>query len=160
MGTLQRLLRHWSASNKRGHRLFSPDVLQQLDAILREGTQQHQARLGLAIEVALPTRALLRRVSARERAHAVFEQHRATHDGVSCNVLIYINLADRKVEILTDAESGSSLAVEHWCALCDQITAGFVRGDPVDGIATALHRLNAHLVEHQYTSINTPPTGD
>ena len=149
MHTLHRLLRHWYLSNRHGYRLFSPNALQRFDTILQDGMQRHQARLRLVIEVALPTRAVLRNISARTRAGIVFAQHHAMHDSASCNVLIYINLADRKVEIIADAAAGHQLSEEPWGQLCDQITGGFIRGDPTDGIANALHGLNAHLQEQQ-----------
>ena len=154
MHTLHRLLRHWYLSNRHGHHLFSSKALQHFDTILQEGMQRHQARLRLVIEVALPARAVLRKISARTRAGVVFAQHHVTHHDASCNVLIYINLADRKVEIITDTETGQSLSEGPWRLLCDQITAGFMVGDPVDGVAKALHGLNAHFLEQRSTTNN------
>ena len=145
----KRLLRRWYTSNKHGRRLFPAEVLCQFDGILCEGTQQHRAGLGLAIEVALPTRALLHRISSRARANALFQQHQGLRDDAPCNVLIYINLADRKVEIITDKPLESSQDAAPWRFLCDQISAGFMQGDPVNAITQALHDLNRHLMQQQ-----------
>lgn len=152
MHTLHRLLRHWYLSNGHGHRLFSAKALQRFDIILKEGLQQHQARLRLVIEVALPASAVLSKVSARTRAGIVFSQHCTAPDSVSHNVLIYINLADRKVEIITVAPAVQPNSVEPWRLVCDQITAGFVSGDPIESIANALHGLNAYLLEQRRTT--------
>ena len=153
MPVLLRLLRHWRLSKKHGPVLFPTDTLLHFHRLIEAGAPRHRAYLKLAIEVALPTRAVLSRTSARARACALFAQHCAV-DKSECNqdcnpeyshILIYINLADRQVEIVADTAAAQCLSAGQWGLLCDTITQGFSVGKPDQGVDSALRELNGLL---------------
>lgn len=145
MATPLRLLKHWRASKKQGCRLFPASALDHFNSIIEDGALRHRVHLKLAIEVALPTQAILRNTSARNRACAIFNRH-CNMIGTGRNqVLIYINLADRQVEIVADSGAAQMLTSEQWQSLCDHISQGFLAGDPGSGIGNALKEFNTLL---------------
>lgn len=150
---LPRLLQHWRFTPSHGRRLFPASALRRFDSIIAEGAPRHRAHLKLAIEVALPTRLILRDISTRSRACALLSQH-GWHDAADhCHILIYINLADRQVEIVTDAAAASALIAAQWHGVCDRITQGFSVGEPGSGIDAALNELNA-LLEQAFPALD------
>lgn len=158
MSTLRRLLKHWRISKKHGIALFPPSVLEHFHRLIEEGVHRHRAHLKLAIEVALPTEAILRNTSTRNRARAIFQQHRTTDGTDRSHLLIYINLADRRVEIVADSAVAQALSAEQWHFLCNQITHGFSTGDPGNGVDSALNELNT-LLEQNLPVTEAPTPG-
>jgi uncharacterized membrane protein len=157
-----RLLQHWRTSKKQGYRLFPANALEHFHSIIEDGAQRHRAYLKLAIEVALPTRVILRNTSARHRACTIFNRHCTGADPERNHILIYINLADRQVEIVTDPRVARILTSEQWQLLCHHITHGFSTGDPSGGIDSALNELNALLertLPATYESTPAPSPG-
>ena len=151
MATLQRMLQHWHSSKKKGRQLFPSSALNRFHNIIAEGAPRHRALLKLAIEVALPISAILRNASSRHRACTIFKQHCICQNGDLSHLLIYINLADKKVEIVVDNAAIQVLSVEQLDIICRRITHGFLKGNPEEGVSAALKELNA-LLEHTLPS--------
>lgn len=145
MTRLRRLLHHWRSSKRQGCKLFPANALDRFQSIIEEGTHRHRAQLKLAIEVAMPARAILSNASARSRACTILELHRTVDETECSHVLIYINLADRKVECVADAAVTQALTAEQWNHLCRHITNGFSSGDPCNGIENALKQFNTFM---------------
>ncbi len=167
MRVLLRLLRHWRVSKNQGRRLFPASRLGQFHSILEGGMPRHQIRVRLAIEAALPTSDILRSTSARSRACKILARHYMANEVDRGHILIYINLADRQVEIVSQPGMTPTLTAAQWRGLCDHITGGFSAGDPGNGIVNALEELNALLEQASPQSLrqalpvtdDAPPTG-
>ncbi len=66
----------------------------------------------------------------------------------NCGVLVYINLADHKVEIIADRASGRALQPGDWQAVCRTMTEGFAQGRYEQSVLAALDMLNGLLHRH------------
>lgn len=143
-----RMKRHLLTTAGSARRAFPPATLKAIEAAIAEGETLHRAELCLIVEPALPLQAILHRVTARERASALFTQHRIWDTEENCGVLVYLNLADHKVEIVTDRAVGRLIAVSDWQAICQAMTQGFARGTFHDSMIAALTRINALLQQH------------
>ena len=145
---LARLKRHLLTTSGSGRRAFPSAALKTLEATIAAGEALHRAEVCLIIEPALTLVEVLQQVLARDRARDLFSLHRVWDTEDNCGVLIYINLADRKVEIVTDRAVGRVVDPSDWQALCHTMTHGFARGEFHDSVNAALQKLNALLQQH------------
>ena len=60
---------------------------------------------------------------------------------------VYINLADRKVEIVADRGVNRQVTREQWQEVCRQMTNGYAQGKFEESSLQGLARLNALLAE-------------
>ncbi|TFW08985.1 TPM domain-containing protein, partial [Oxalobacteraceae bacterium OM1] len=99
----------------------------------------------LIVEPALDAQCVLNGVSPRDRARELFAHYRVWDTEENCGVLVYINLADRQVEIVADRGVGKAVAATEWQAICKTMTQGFAGGDFHASVLAALTQLNALL---------------
>ncbi|MBK4738121.1 TPM domain-containing protein [Noviherbaspirillum pedocola] len=144
---LRRIFRHLFTTAASGRRAFPPQALHELQRAIREGEQSHRAEVRIIIEAALPLAELIDGVHARARARMLFSDYRIWDTEENSGVLMYVNLADREVEILTDRGVGRLVEAKEWQAICDAMTRDFARGSYRDGAVAALSSLNALLAQ-------------
>jgi uncharacterized membrane protein len=65
----------------------------------------------------------------------------------NCGILVYVNLADRKVEIIADRGVTKVLTKQEWQEICRTMTRGFSQGDFHGSTLAALEQLNGLLKE-------------
>jgi uncharacterized membrane protein len=106
------------------------------------GERMHRAEIRLIVEPALSLEDALAGMSARERARELFSQYGIWDTEENCGILVYINLADHKVEIVADRAVNRLLAAADWQAVCGTMTAGFARGEYRDSAIAGMQQLN------------------
>lgn len=148
MKAISRLLKHLFTTDAAGRRAFPEATLHAIHAAITEGETWHRAEVQMIIEPALDLQAVLAGVSPRERARDLFAHYRVWDTEENCGVLVYVNLADRKVEIVADRGVGRIITAKDWQAICRKMTEGFAHGDYHDSVLAALGQLNALLQEH------------
>lgn len=142
---MPRLFKHLFTSRAKGRRAFPEATLAAIQAAIAEGEARHRAEVRLVIEPALALYDVLRDQTPRERARELFSLYEVWDTEENCGVLIYINLADRKVEIMSDRNVGRALRAEEWQAVCKTMTEGFAHGDFHESALAAIRQLNDFL---------------
>lgn len=148
MTKLSRLLTHLGTTRNQARALFPTATLQAVQAHIGEGESQHRAEIRVIVEAALPLTAVWQEESSRARAHELFSHYRIWDTDENCGILIYINVADHKVEILPDRGVGKVLKRDDWQAVCQIMTRGFASGNYHDSLMLALTQLNDLLAQH------------
>jgi uncharacterized membrane protein YgcG len=148
MKTVNRMMRHLTTTTAAGRRAFPPATLQAIQAAIAEGETRHRAEVRLIVEPALSMQAVLNGTSARERALELFAHYRIWDTEENCGVLIYINLADHKVEIVADRAIGRLISAKDWQTICRTMTKEFARGAFHDSVLAALDQMHALLQTH------------
>jgi uncharacterized membrane protein len=148
MKTLSRLLKHLRTTSAAGRRSFPPTTLKAIEETIAAGETRHRAEVRLIVEPALDMQAVLSGVQVRERARELFAHYRVWDTEENCGVLVYVNLADRQVEIVADRGVGKVVAAKEWHAICRTMTQGFAQGAFHDSVIAALTQLNALLEKH------------
>lgn len=143
-----RLLTHLFITSAAGRRAFPPATLKAIEQAIADGETRHRAEVRLIVEPALPLQAIWHRTSARERARELFAHYRVWDTEENCGVLVYINLADHKVEIVADRGVGRMVAAKDWQTICRVMTQGFAQGVFHDSVIAALGQLNLLLEKH------------
>jgi uncharacterized membrane protein len=115
---LRRFWRHALMNPIVARRSFPPAVL---DAICREVSAQeklHRGEVQFIVEAELTTAQLWRGLGSRDRARELFAQYGAWNTEENTGILIYICLADRRVEIVADRGITALVAESGWREIC------------------------------------------
>jgi uncharacterized membrane protein len=148
MKTLTRLIRNLFTTTAAGRRAFPEPTLKAIQAAIADGETQHRAEVRLIVEPALAAGAVLNGHTSRQRARELFSLYRVWDTEENCGVLIYINLADHKVEIIADRGVDRAIGAPEWQAVCRTMTQGFARGAFHDSTIAGLVQLNQVLATH------------
>ena len=122
-----------------------------LDAIGRgvaEQEKRHRGELRVAIEGGLPLQALLAGRSARERAIEQFTRLRVWDTDDNAGVLVYLLLADRRVEIVADRGIHARVGDTAWETICGAMQQEFAAGSFKAGMLTGLASISDLLAQH------------
>ncbi|MBI1889773.1 MAG: TPM domain-containing protein [Burkholderiales bacterium] len=139
---IKRFLTHLFTTKRDGRQAFPPPTLEAIQQAIAHGEVRHRAEIRLIIEPALPLVDVIIGKSARQRAGELFATYGIWDTEENIGVLVYINLADHKVEIVTDRAIGRTIASADWQAICQTMTAGFRRGDYQASAIAAVETMN------------------
>lgn len=145
---LKRALRHWRTSAADGRRAFPQETLAAIASTITEGEKTHRSELRLIVEASMPFEAIWADLSNRQRALALFAEHGVWDTEDNCGVLIYINLAERHVDIVADRNVNRKIDAATWKAVCNTMTAGFARAQFHDSTLAAVTQVNDLLRKH------------
>lgn len=147
-GGFRRALRHWFVTRARARRAFPEASLAALAEAIAAGERTHRGEVRLVVEKSLPVSAAWAGVSNRQRAIALFADYGIWDTEDNCGVLIYVNLADRKVDIVADRGIDRKIDAATWQAVCRTMTEGFSHGDYHGAALAAIDQVNALLRRH------------
>jgi uncharacterized membrane protein len=150
---VSRILRHCMTGSRQLRRHFPEPALRAIESAIAAGEARHAGEVRFAIEAALDPPAVLRGVSPRERAIAVFSQLRVWDTEQNAGVLIYLLLADRDVEIVADRGIDQRVEPREWEAICRQMEAELRAGRYDAGAVAGIQAVSDLLARH------FPPTG-
>lgn len=119
-----------------------------IEAAIRDSETTHSGEIRFAVEAALDPIALLNNRSARERAVEVFSQLRVWDTERNNGVLIYLLLADRKVEIIADRGIHRDVGQQGWEKICREMEQAFRQGRFEEGVVTGIKAVASYLVRH------------
>ena len=146
-GRLTRVLRHFMTGQGSARAAFPKATLHAIQASIGTGETRHRAQVRVIIESALSVGAAWRGETSRQRAHVLFGQYRIWDTEENCGVLVYLNLADHKIEIVADRGVSRLVSRQQWQQVCALMTGGYARGDYHDTTLQALDALHALLAQ-------------
>jgi uncharacterized membrane protein len=145
---IRRFFRHALLPPWMARRIFSPAVMRRVEDAVRESERTHRGELCVAVEASLELEALWRGQSPRARAEEVFSQQRVWDTADNSGVLLYINWADRDIEIVADRGISARVAQDEWETVCRGIEAHFRAGRFESGMLEGINRITALLARH------------
>ena len=144
---LGRLIRHVSAPHWRTRLKFPQATLNAIDEAVKRAERTHAGEIRFAIETSLAPLHIINELSPRARALEVFSHLKVWDTEHNNGVLIYVQLADRDVEIVADRGLHGRVSQSEWERVCrlmeehfraGRYQAGAVGG--VDAVGTLLAR--------------------
>ncbi|HEY9110040.1 MAG TPA: TPM domain-containing protein [Roseateles sp.] len=146
--SLKRFLRHrlWDEDDAR--RALPADALARLQQRVADSEARHSGEIRVCVEASLPLSYLWRDATARERAITMFGKLRVWDTEHNNGVLIYLLLADHRIEIVADRAAARCVASDHWQQLVDTMRDAFRAGHFEQGLNDAIDAVNALLVQH------------
>jgi uncharacterized membrane protein len=145
---LRRIARHLLIPDWWAQRAFSKRTLDHIGAAVHESEKLHRGELCFVIEGDLELPALLRDVSARERAADVFAQMRVWDTEENSGVLVYVQLIDHSIEIVADRGISAKVDQSEWDAICAAMQSAFYAGEYQEGALEAIQTITALLERH------------
>lgn len=145
---IKRIFRHFLTFPWRVRQVLPRQAMTAIEAAIGESETSHYGEIRFAVEAALDVRSLLEGKSARERAVEVFSQLRVWDTERNNGVLIYLLLADRRVEIVADRGIHRDVGPPGWDKICREMERSFKQEDFELGVLSGIHAIAEHLARH------------
>ena len=137
------LIPHWWAV-----RAFSSDVLRQIESAIKASERKHDGELRFAVEGGIKLWLLLNGRTPRARAIEIFSQLKVWDTEHNSGVLIYVQLVDRRIEIVADRGISARVEPSRWQDICRQMEQSFRKGAYAEGALQAIEAITALLAKH------------
>jgi hypothetical protein len=132
----------------RVQRAFPASTLDAIQHAVAASEDAHRGEICFAVEGGLPLRAILGGLGPRERAHAVFAQLRVWDTRENTGVLVYVQLADHAIEIVTDRAVTACIEAIEWQRICAAMKVQFASRRYEAGAVEAVSAIGALLSAH------------
>ncbi|MGQ3054407.1 MAG: TPM domain-containing protein [Roseateles sp.] len=146
--SLKRFLRHRMWDEDDARRVLPAEALVRLQQRVAESEMRHTGEIRVCVEASLPLSYLWRDAPARERAITMFAKLRVWDTELNNGVLIYLLLADHRIEIVADRAAARRIDAGHWQQLVDTMRDAFRAGHFEQGLSDAIAAVDAMLVTH------------
>lgn len=145
---LTRVLNHLLLPDWWRRRVFAAADLAAIGKAVAAGEKLHRGELRFVVEASLPFSALWRDESPRQRAADLFASLRVWDTEENSGILIYVQLVERRVEILADRGIAARVPQVEWDAICRGMEDSFRRGEWRAGALQAVIHAGKLLERH------------
>ena len=145
---IKRILRHLFIGRPAVRRALPPAAMRSIETVIGEEERRHTGELRFAVEASLPLRELLAGVSSRDCAIDWFSRLRVWDTEGNSGVLIYLLLADRRIEIIADRGIHSKVGETAWETICGLMQQEFAQGEFERGVVLGLRAVSDLLAVH------------
>jgi uncharacterized membrane protein len=152
---LKHLLKHLWLDASDARRAIPDDMLQRLTKRVAASESRHTGQVRICVEASLPMSYLWRLDKAQpmkqlihQRALMLFGKLRVWDTEHNNGVLVYLQLAERAIEIVADRGINTRISQADWQAMSARMGAAFREGRFEDGLTQALEEVSALLVEY------------
>jgi uncharacterized membrane protein len=146
--SIKRIGKHLLEHHWRARRIFTPKVLTAIEQAIKAGEATHSGQVRFVVEGALDGKPLFKNQPARERALDIFSHLRIWDTAHNNGVLIYLLLADRKVEIVADRGIDTKVGLEGWKKICAEMETDFRAGKFEAGVIKGIEAVSRQLAAH------------
>lgn len=153
---LARILRHLATTSAGVRRAFPPSALHAIEQAIAASEASHAGEIRFVVEGSLDGTPLLRGQTARERAIELFARLHVWDTEHNSGVLIYVLLADRRVEIVADRGIQAKAGAEAWSTVCRGMETHFGAGDFGRGAVQGIEAVT-QLVTRHFPLASLPP---
>ena len=154
---LKTIARHVWLDASDAERAISPDMLARLARRVAASEARHTGEVKIYVEAALPISYLWRlgqqtattspiKMLIRQRAVMLFGKLRIWDTQHNNGVLIYLQLAERAIEIVADRGLSAHVPDAEWHAMVARMSENFQHGRYEDGLTQALEEVSGQLV--------------
>ena len=151
---IKTIARHVWLDASDAHRVIPADMLARLGSRIKASEARHLGEIRIDIEESLPLSYLWRlgahcpmKALIRQRALMRFSKLRVWDTEHNSGVLIYLQLAEKAIEIVADRGLGQVPDTE-WQAMVLRMQQNFQQSRYEDGLTQALEEVSALLVAH------------
>lgn len=151
---LLRGLKHLAMPRAIARLKFPQSSLDAIEAAIRNSEMRHRGEIRFAVEASLDLRDLAG--GARRRAENLFASLRVWDTEDNSGVLIYVQLADRRVEIVADRGITARVPQPAWDAICRRLEDAYRQRRFEAGTVAAIGEITELLVSHFPASETNP----
>lgn len=157
LGKFKTIFKHLWLDASDAESAIPPDMLERLTQRVAASEARHTAEIRIYVEAALPISYLWRldksssgtlKALTRQRAVMLFGKLRVWDTQHNNGVLIYLQLAERAIEIVADRGLSAHMTDVQWHAMVARMRQSFQQGQFEDGLTQALSEVSALLVAY------------
>ena len=145
---LARLIRHLATTRFSTRRRFPPPVRAAIEQAIKQCEARHAGEIRFVIETAFDLPELWHDLAPRQRALQLFGQLGVWDTAHNNGVLVYVELADRVVEIIADRGIAARVPQAEWAAVCRQMERHYREGRFDEGSIVGILGVGALLGRH------------
>ena len=145
MNRFLRILKHRWLDEDDVRRALGAGTLERLQARVAASEKTHSGEIRVCVEAGLPLSYLWRDASARQRAVTMFGKLRVWDTEYNNGVLIYLLLAERRVEIVADRGLNRWLSHAQWQDIANRMGSAFREGHFEEGLNAAVDAVDRAL---------------
>jgi uncharacterized membrane protein len=145
---LRRFWRHVLMNPVRAARSFPPRTVDAIERTVAVHEKRHRGEVLFVVEAELTSGQLWREVSSRDRARELFASRGVWNTEENNGVLIYVLLADRRVEIVADRGIDARVDVNEWQEICRMMESHFREGRFEEGATAGVQAVSALVERH------------
>ena len=132
----------------RGARWFSDDAMVRIRAAIAVGERTHAGEICFAVESRFAPWAVFSGLTTRERAGQLFGALGVWDTQDNSGVLLYLQLAERRVEIVADRGIAARVPPDQWEALCTRFADAVHHGTAEAAVLACIADIHGLLAEH------------
>lgn len=148
MNKWTRFFKHLMATRWQVARCFPANSMRVIRDAIRASESSHMGELRFAVEASLDPARILAGNTSRQRALEVFSQLGVWDTEHNSGVLIYLLLADRKVEIVADRGIHARVGDAGWTSICREMEILFRAEKFEEGVLYGINAITALLQQH------------
>ena len=141
-----RILNHLFAPSATG--TFPADSLERIHDAIAEDERRHRGEICFAVESALHWRDVWAGIDSRHRAEDTFSRLRVWDTEANNGVLVYLLLADHRIEIVADRGLRELVSPEQWRGICQLMEERMKAGEPEDAVLRGVAEIGNLLAAH------------
>ena len=145
---ITRFFKHLLIPDWAARRAFSSKDLFNIEKAIKSSENEHIGELRFVVEGTLPLHYLFSEKRIRQRAQELFSQLRVWDTEHNSGVLIYVQLVDRRIEIVADRGINAKVEQAQWAAVCRTMEKSFKDGKFAEGALEAIARITQLIVGH------------
>ena len=143
-----RLLKHRWHDERSAARKLGADGLKRIEAHIAAAERLTSGEIRVCIEAGLPWPDIWRHAAARDRAITQFAKLGVWDTEDNNGVLIYLLLAERRIEIVADRGIDRRVEPGQWAAIAETMSSELASGAFESGLAHAIDAVGALLGRH------------
>ena len=145
---LGRFWRHVTMTPWKAKRAFPAATREAIGRAVAELEKSHRGEVRFVVEAELASAQLWRNLGSRTRAVELFAMLGVWDTAENTGVLVYVLLADQRVEIVADRGISAKVAQAEWQAICAKMQESFRAGRFEEGAVSGVRAISALLARH------------
>ncbi|WP_373975466.1 TPM domain-containing protein [Chitinibacter sp. SCUT-21] len=125
-----------------------------LALVISQAERGHRGEIRLVIEASLPLALAWQGLSARERAVQWFSDLRVWDTECNTGMVLYLLLAERKIELVADRGIAACVPQAQWDQICQQLQNKLAASQVEAGLTEAVQALG-QLLQHHFPLTST-----
>ncbi|MGA7180602.1 MAG: TPM domain-containing protein [Thiobacillaceae bacterium] len=127
---------------------FPRATLDAIESAIKTSETRHRGELRFVIETALPVHRVARGHTSHQQAIEVFSQLKVWDTEENIGVLIYVLLAEHKLEILADRGLMHKVDQHEWDAIAQTMQTAYRKGEFLEGSLAGIEAITRLLERH------------
>jgi hypothetical protein len=145
---LKRIFKHLIAPQWLVARRFPASTMRAIESAIHDSERLHRGELCFVVEGGLNLWLLLHARTPRARAIEMFSQLRVWDTEYNSGVLIYVQVVDRRIEIVADRGINARVAQGEWDAICRTMEVAFRAQRYEEGAIAGIQDATRLLMRH------------